>query len=117
MLSQLAEVGAPPADDDSDAAEAVEGLEHSLRATRDNVTEWVGLLAPARPEEVTGGLELVAKQLSGAMAQLQTTLETLGTPGGELEDEFAHADSCQELMRDREQNRKRDLARQVRRHR
>ena len=55
---------------------------------------------------MTGGLRLVAEQLRGAMAQMQTTVETLGTPGGELEDAFADADSCQELVRDWEQDRR-----------
>ena len=51
VLSKLDEVGAPPVDDDSDAAEVVERLADSLRARRDAAADWVGTI----PGRATGG--------------------------------------------------------------
>ena len=103
MLAQLDAVGPPPVDESSDAADVVQGLADSLGETRDTVTEQLEGLEGASVAEATEALALVAAQLSGAVTQVQTTLETLGAVGGEIEDAFADADSCRELERERDQ--------------
>jgi hypothetical protein len=99
LQQQLDAVGAPPVEDEeeADATEVIEGLAESLRETRDTVTAELEGLDSGSVTEITESLSLVAAQISGALTQVETTIETLGGLTDELQSAFEDAESCEEL--------------------
>lgn len=108
LLVQLEDVGAPPVEEDQDAADVLGGLSISLQETRDDVEEQLEQLIdivveeqPDQPDAESMGEApptwLVSGQIRQALRQVQETIATLGGMSNELQRAFADAGSCQGL--------------------
>jgi hypothetical protein len=98
LIDDLSEVGAPPGPNGAKASDIVAGLASSLRLTLSTVRTQVESLGRSSSlEELTNALSVIGPQLAGAVAQVQSALDTVASFGGDLKDGIESADSCQDL--------------------
>jgi hypothetical protein len=100
MVDDLSKVGPAPGDNGAKASDAVQGLVDSLRQSLDAVKAQLTKLGGSSSlTELSTALATASTQLSGAVAQAQSSLDTLDTVAGDLKQGFDDADSCKQLRK------------------
>jgi hypothetical protein len=94
LLSALEGVGPPP---EASATGALEALLTGLRSAQAALTAQLGQLDALPPAQASAALGLVAEQVDGVLAAMESSLDDVRTSSEELERAFADAEGCDEL--------------------
>jgi hypothetical protein len=101
LVSDLRAVGPPPGEDGTNAKDLVNGLGDNLQRTLTTVQgEVQQLQSGANVSQAISTLGEVGAQVSGAVTQAQSTLESIGALTDDLKSGVDKADSCKKLQSD-----------------
>ncbi len=98
LVSDLKAVGPPPGDNAAAAQDVITGLTKSLQTALASVKSAVQTLqGSASLSQAITTLGTISTQVSGAVAETQSAVDSIGAVAGDLKDGFKNASSCKEL--------------------